>query len=48
MPKITKMTLNFPMGIDPLKRINTILRHHGKSKGDINPTIPFPEDSTYV
>ena len=42
------MTLNFPLNIQPLQRINLILTCHGKSKGDINSTIPFPEYETYV
>ena len=42
------MTLNFPLSIEPLNRINLILKCHGKSKGDINSTIPFPEYETYA
>ena len=48
MLKATKMTLNFWLDTAPWIRINSILRCHGKSKGDIRSTIPCLEHATYT
>ena len=48
MLKATKMTANFWLDTAPWIRINSILRCHGKSKGDIRSTIPCLEDATYT
>ena len=46
--KATKMTPNFWLDSASWIRINSILRCHGKSKGDIRSTIPCLEDATYT
>ena len=46
--KSTRKILNLPLGIGPLKKINSVLKCHGKSKGNINLKIPFPEYATYA
>ena len=48
MLKSTKMKLNFPLSIGPLRIINSIQRCRGRSKGDINHTTGFREDASYA
>ena len=38
------MSLNFPLSVRPLKIINSILKYHGKSKGDINEKLEILDD----
>lgn len=46
--KSTRKILNLPLSIGPLKKINSVLKCHGKSKGNVNLKIPFPEYATYA
>lgn len=46
--KLTKASLNFSLNTTSSKPKNLIWKAYGKSKAGITPTIPFPDNATYI